>query len=206
MSTDRTQQSVEEAFAVVADNAPTSHETGIDDLQGSALANRKLDGGQLAVVAVELPLGSGITFPMYKWDINDIPYCTYQTAHRCKKDGTFNDHVHVCTDKNPTGKRVKFQIDGVFAGVKSKYAKVPDSPWTKEFTFPGDWSRGNFIIDLLDTVNISPTVSSLIKFRIKRVQASQDDVANSNIKFYLDFHDAHVENDQIFGSRQMAVK
>ena len=204
MATPMNQDVLEESVAIAYDGDPST-KIGTDDLQGSSQAARKLDGGQLAIVAVELPAGSGITFPMRQWDVGDVLYFDYQTSHRVKLNCAFEDHIHCCGSADPDGKRIAFRVDVVYAGVGSKYAVPVGSPFTAEYTFAADWSLGNFLVELFDTaVGLNPGVSSIIKMKITRT--GPQDTLTGTADLYVDFHDAHVEFNQIRGSRQRVEK
>lgn len=185
---------------------PNTNFQGTDDLQGAVVSAKKLDGSELKVVAVDLPAGSGNSFPMYEWDIGDTVYITYQTSHSVMLDSAIDDHIHCCASADPTGKKVAFEIKVVYAGVGSKFATPTGSPFSTEHTFTADWSLGNFLIEMFETtVGMNPTVSSIIKISVERVAPSADTLVGT-ADLYLDFHDAHVKFDQSVGSRQEVIK
>jgi len=205
MSTETSQPNMESTVAQVIGNEPRPavQGLGIDDVQGAGIAHRKLNGGLLAVKAVELVDGSGITFPVLQWDVNDALYITYQTNHAISLNQIVDDHLHFMTDIDSTGKRVKFEIDIVFGGMNQKNVTVAQI--VTEHTFGGDTSFGNFLMKLFEKDNINPTVSTLIDIKVKRVTASQDDL-NATGKFYFRFQDMHMKFNQIFGSRTGSAK
>lgn len=205
MDSTRNQENVNQNFSESFDGDPCEH-AGTDDLFGPASSHFRLDGGRLTIEAVELPAGSGITFPMNRWDVGDILYNTYQSNHGVVINSTFDDHIHCCTSADPTGKRVAFKVDVVFAGVGSAFAVPVGSPFTNEYTFTSDWSLGNFLLDIFETsVGLNPTVSSLIKLRIERIAPTVDTLVGT-ADLFLEYHDAHVKWDQPRGSRLEYVK
>ena len=204
MNLDKTGAQINTAINEQYDGNPVTN-AGWNDIEGNIMAGRKLDGGGLAVVAVEMPSGSGVSFPLSKFNVGDIFYQNYQVHHGIIEDSDFRLHFHGCSNIDPTGKKVKFNVIIIYAGVGSKYAFGTGgaSGTDVEIDIDSDDSLGNFLYQLVNTTNMNPTVSSLVKIRIERVAASADDLGTH---YFLDFADAHVQINQERGSRTEFAK
>ena len=179
---------------------------GWNDLEGNVSSSRKLDGSQLTLISKDIPEGSGVGFPAYKFNIGNVFYQTYQVHHGVVKNSPFHLHMHGFTDVTSAGKKLKFNVKLLFAGVGSKYAwGLGGAAGTDvEIALADDEKYGNFLHNFVETSGLNPTVSSIVKIAVTRVQAAADDLGDN--KFFIDFVDAHIKIDEERGSRQEFVK
>ena len=176
---------------------------GYDDIQGAASNARKLDGSLIAVRAYNYGISGGVTFATNGYDVGDASYITAQTPHAMKLNSVLAQHFHYTVPTDGTGKKFKFQLDVIAAGVDGTWGKPASSPFTIETSMDGDFSTKHKLAEFGSVEAMNTTVSSIFKFKISRIAASADEYGS---EVYMEFVDGHMQIDQERGSHEEYVK
>jgi len=105
-----------------------------------------------------------------------------------------DQHIHYMTPTDGTGKRFKFQLDVIAAGIQGSWAVPTGSPFTKEVTMSGDYSNAHQLTDIADIPAVNTTVSSLYTCKLTRIAASTDEYSG---EVYIKFIDGHYQLDSL---------
>lgn len=149
-------------------------------------------------------VGSGVTFPVLGFAVNDYVYFDVQTAHAMKLNTILDCHIHFMTptDGSGTPSRFKFQLDVIAAGINGSWAVPSGSPFTVEHTIASDYSNSHKLLGLADIPSSNTTVSSVYSFKLTRIAATVNEYAD---EVYIKYIDCHYQKDTM-GSRQETAK
>ena len=164
-----------------------------DDLQVSlSSAKRPSSNEPDWITNYDWGIGSGITFPVLGFAIDEYIDFYVQTSHSMKLNTVLDNHVHGTLPSNDAGKKVKWQLDVIAAGIGSSWAVVDGSPFTREFTLKGTEAHRHNMLDLADIPAVNTTVSTIYICRLTRINATSDDYGSD---VYLVFNDCHYKKD-----------
>jgi hypothetical protein len=176
---------------------------GYDDLQGNVGSSRRLAANPPAERAYDYGIASGVDFLTDGFAVGEGTQITQQTTHSAKLLSEIDEHIHYTTPTDPTGTRMRWQLDIIMACVGQPYSLVAGSPFTAEHIFTDDESGIHGIFDIADIPPLNAGVSCVYKAILTRIAATQDEYGG---EIYVDFIDGHIKIDQSRGSRQEVVK
>jgi len=173
-----------------------------DDIQ-VALSSAKVPASNAPTWRVhDFGIAAGVTFSVLGFAIGDYIDFYIQTSHSMKLNTILEDHLHGTLPSNDAGKKIKWQLDAIAAGIGEAWAVVPGSPFTREMTLTGSEAGKHNYIDIADMPAVNTTVSTVYICRMTRISASSDDYPN---EVYLIYNDAHYQKDTV-GSLQETSK
>ena len=176
---------------------------GWDDIQGNLATSRKLTGSEPTDRMYDYGISGGVEFAALGFDVGDTSFMTVQTPHAMKLSSILEQHFHYTIPTDGTGKKFKFQLDVIVAGVFGAWVKPTSSPFTVEVNMTEDLSTKHSLAEFGTIEALNTTVSSLYKLKISRIAASADEYSG---EVYMEFLDGHMMVDQERGSRQEYIK
>ena len=186
---------VAKTIASSADNPFSFGDTVFDDLQG------QVSGGKLPASNTptweNITLG-GIVFKALSFAQDDYIDFFIQTNHSTKLSTEIDDHIHWTLAADDNGKKFRFQVTGVGAGIGAAFASI-GTITSSDVTLNANAGKHNYLEIGHIPGTINTTVSSLFIVRLTRIVPDDADNATSR-KVYVLFHDNHVEIDR-FGSK-----
>jgi hypothetical protein len=176
---------------------------GWDDLQGDVSQGRVPASNYPSWTTWNYGIGGGIEFAVLGFGVNEYLDFYYQSSHSMELLTELSDHIHWSVPSNDAGKKFKFQLDVIAAGVNEAFAVTAGSPYTVEVTLgaaeAGYHRLGEFPSDI---PGVNTTTSTLYVCRLKRIAASSNEYGSD---VYIIYHDAHYIKDQI-GSEEEFIK
>jgi hypothetical protein len=139
-------------------------------------------------------IGAGIAFNVLGFAVGDYIDFYIQTSHSMKLNSLLDMHVHGTIPTDDSGKKIKWQVDVIAAGIGDAFAVTSGSPYTAEMTLDGTQAGKHNIFPITDVPAANTTVSSAYLYRLTRIAATSDDYAS---EVYLLFADAHYQKDTI---------
>lgn len=148
-------------------------------------------------------IGSGVTFPVLAFALNEYMYYDIQTSHTMKLNTVLNNHIHfTLPDTTNVGDKFKFQLDVIAAAVNVQWAVPAGSPYTAEHTVAANDNTHHRLLEIGDIAASNSTVSTLYKCKLTRIAATTDEYAGD---VYIQFNDCHYEKDTL-GSKLVSSK
>lgn len=191
-------------------NNATFDSNGFMTLAGSAMAwdDLQVDTATVKLPAVNSPtwrewafgIGGGVTYPILGFDLNNYIDYRAQTSHSMKLNTYLHQHCHYSTPTNAAGKKIKFQLDVVVAGVDEAFSVPAGSPYTYEFSLSGSESGKHKLFEIGEIPG-NTTVSTIYQCKLTRIPASSNDYAG---EVYLMFNDGHYQKDEIGSDTEYA--
>lgn len=154
------------------------------------------------------PGGSGTTFKVYKFQLNNAAYFTVQVSHRYKQGTDLEAHLHwtpADRGNEESGNLVGWKIDYSWANVNGVFAPSATVDLSDACTGTDDYHE---IASSVAIVGTSKNISSMLVCKVYRSDTGADDTwvgttaAQSPALLEVDFH---FEIDTA-GSRQEFVK
>lgn len=144
-------------------------------------------------------IGSGVTFPVLGFAVNDYLYFDIQTSHAMKLESALWHHIHY-TLPNTTdiGDTFRFQLDVIAAAYNGTWAVPTGSPFTAIGQVSTDDNTKHRILKIADIPGVNTTVSTLYKCKLTRIAAVLNEYGS---EVYITFTDAHYEKDRL-GSKE----
>jgi len=170
------------------------HDIGYDDIQVSIGRVRFPGSADPTYRAYNHGIAGGVTFDVLGFAVNDLVDFDMQTSHSMKLNTILDQHIHYMTPTDGTGKRFKFQLDVIAAGINGTWSVPTGSPFTKEVTMAGDYSNAHRLAEIADIPAANTTVSSLYTCKLTRIAASTDEYSG---EVYLKFIDGHYQIDTL---------
>ena len=203
MSTVKTQAVVDKTVEISYDGDPSAV-WGWDDIQGNT-ASAKLGGDAPTWRDYAYGIGGGVLFKALGFALADELYMTVQTSHGVALNQILYEHIHFTPASDGTGKKFKFQLDVIAAGINGVWAVPTGSPFVGEKTMASDLSGTHSVLGFEDIPAVNTTVSTLYKMKLTRIAASVvEDEFDGEV--FVEFMDGHVKRDQGRGSRQEYIK
>lgn len=144
----------------------------------------------------------GVEFAVLGFGPGDYQDFYIQTQHSMQLNSILDNHIHFSIPSNDAGKKFKFQLDAIVAGVGSAFVVPSGSPFTKEYTITSSGLGYHQILNLANVPALNSTVSTIYVCRLKRIDASSLEYG-SNV--YVVFNDSHFIKDSL-GSSQELIK
>ena len=197
-------------MTVTKSSSPRTREIGYsgadaivwDDMQ-VALSTAKLPPASAPTWRThDYGIAGGIEFSVLGFAIGDYLDFKVQTSHSMKLNTILDNHLHGTLPSDDSGKKIKWQLDVICAGIGEAWAVVAGSPFTAEMTLDGTQAGKHNLFEVADIPACNTTVSSMYNCRLTRIAASSDDYPN---EVYLDYTDCHYQKDTI-GSLQEGSK
>ena len=135
-------------------------------------------------------VSGGVEYPVLAFDIGHKLFFSLQTTHSMLLKSWMDNHIHGTLPSNDAGKKIKWQLDVLAAGIGDAWAVPDGSPYTKEITLQGDEAHKHNMIELSFIPPVNTTVSSIYHFQLTRIAASSDDYGSD---VYLIFNDSHFQ-------------
>ena len=168
---------------------------GWDDLQGEVSQGRVPASNFPSWTTWNYGIGGGITFAVLGFGVDEYLDFFYQSSHSMELLTALSDHIHWSVPSNDAGKKFKFQLDVIAAGVDEAFAVTAGSPYTVETTLGAAESGWHRLAEFSsDIPGVNTTVSTLYVCRLKRIAASSAEYGSD---IYVIYHDAHYIKDQI---------
>lgn len=180
---------------------PNNNGNSWDDIQVD-IGRVRLGSSAPTWRAYNYGISGGVTFDVLGFAVGNSVDFTVQTSHSMLLLSVLDEHIHYCTPTNGTGKKFKFKLDVICAGINDNWVKPDGSPYSAEHSITSDYSNSHKLFGIADVDGYNTTVSSLYKCKLTRIAASADEYSG---EIYVDFIDSHYKKDQI-GSRQEYVK
>ena len=201
-------------------NGEMAQDTGYDDLIGTALSARKLDGGQLSVVSYGY--GTDENFAALEMNETDALYFTLQTSHGMKLMTALENHIHYTLRADPTSTKrwMRFELSVAVAGVFGDWEQLvlgDGGSSGKSLIYDVDLMADNahghppkknkhWLTSFGDAPAGNSTVSSLYKVKLVRLPVVTDayigTAGGDYYNLYIDFFDSHYQIDQERGSKE----
>ena len=140
-----------------------------DDIQTSLVGAKLSPSASPSWRSWDYGVTSGMEFQVLGMDVGNEIYFTVQSFHAMKILSELEMHLHYTTPTNGSGKKFKFQLDVVAAGVNGVWEALVGSPFTSELLMTADFSSTHKIHDLGEIPAVNTTVSTLYKCRLKRI-------------------------------------
>jgi len=138
-------------------------------------------------------IGSGVTFDVLGFSVNDTISFDIETFHSMKLDTILNIHMHfILPNTTNIGDKFQFQLDVIVAGINGEYAVPAGSPFTAEHTIVANDDSFHRIFDLANIPSSNTTISTIYTCRLTRITASESEYGS---EVYLKFIDGHYQID-----------
>jgi len=137
-------------------------------------------------------IGGGVEFPVLSFSEGNAVYFALETSHTMKINDWLDIHVHGTLPTNDAGKKVKWQVDVIAAGIGEAWSVPEGSPYTHEFTLKGAEADRHNMLDLADIPPMNSTVSTIYQFKLTRIAPTSDPYGED---IYLIFADCHYRAD-----------
>jgi len=173
-----------------------------EDLQGNVALGKVPGVNAPSWTTWNFGIAGGVEFAVLGFAVNNYLDFTLQTRHAMKLNVVLDNHIHFAVPANDAGKKFKFQLDVIAAGVGAAFAKPAGSPFTAEYTLAANDSGKHLLLDLADIPALNTTLSSLYVCRLSRIAASATEYGSA---VYVLFNDSHYERDSL-GSAEEYVK
>ena len=138
-------------------------------------------------------IGSGVTFDVLGFGVNDYINFDVQTRHAMKLDSPLCLHIHfILPNTTNIGDKFKIEATVIGAAIGDSFDTLQSSPFTGEYTIVAgdDTKHGYLDIGELDSINT--TVSSIYTVQLKRIAASANEYGS---EVYLKYSDCHYQVD-----------
>lgn len=173
-----------------------------DDLAIAASAGR--------VPAVSAPgwttwnygIAGGVEFAVLGFGVDEYYDFTVQSTHSMKLLSELLAHIHYGVPSNDAGKKFKFQLDVIAAGVDEQFAVPTGSPFTAEHTLGAAETGYHKLLSVAEVPGVNTTVSTLYVCKLTRIAASSAEYGSD---VYVLFNDAHISKDDL-GSQALYTK
>jgi len=139
-------------------------------------------------------IGGGIAFAVLGFGVGEYLDFYIQTSHSMEINSILDNHIHWTVPTNDTGKKFKFQLDVIAAGVNEAFAVPTGSPFSGEHTLDGTESGKHKLMELAEIPGVNSTVSSIYVCRLTRIAASSNEYGGS---VYVLFDDSHYVKDSV---------
>jgi len=165
-----------------------------DDLQ-VALSSAKVPASSAPTWRVhDFGIGGGVAFSVLGFAVGDYIDFYIQTSHSQKLNTILEDHLHGTIPTDDSGKKIRWQLDVIAAGIGETWAVTSGSPYTAEMTLTGAEAGKHNYFDIAEIAAANTTVSSVYLCRLTRIAASSDEYGS---EVYLVYNDAHFMKDTI---------
>lgn len=139
-------------------------------------------------------IGSGVAFQVLGFGVDEYLDFVIQSPHKMKLSTALKNHLHFGVPSNDTGKKFKFKLDVVAAGVDEQFAVPTGSPFSAEFTMTAAETGYHRIFPLATIPGVNTTVSTLYVCRLTRIAASSNEYGSD---VFVLFDDSHFESDDL---------
>lgn len=139
-------------------------------------------------------IGGGVAFAVLGFGVNEYLDFYIQTSHSMELNSVLDNHIHWTVPSNDAGKKFKFQLAVVAAGVNAAFAAPAGSPYSAEVTLGAAEAGYHRLLELADIPASNTTVSSIYVCRLKRIAASSAEYGSD---VYILFDDSHYLKDSV---------
>jgi len=111
-----------------------------------------------------------------------------------KLNSVLDLHIHYVLPSEDVGKKIKFQLDVIAAGIHGTWAVPTGSPFTREHTIIAGEATKHNLLDICDIPAVNTTVSSIYTCELTRIAVSSDEYSG---EVYVKYIDCHYEKDSL---------
>lgn len=182
-------------FGVEGHQLMVGNAISFDDMQVSISNIRVPASNYPSERLYNMGVGSGVTFPVLGFEVDDYLYFQVQTSHSMKLNSILDAHIHyILPNTTNIGDKFKFQLDVVAAGVNVQEAVPTGSPFTSETAVSANDNNTHRLMELAEIPAVNSTVSTLYDCKLTRIAASANEYAS---EVYVKFIDCHYQKDSI---------